>query len=470
MLRNVCLYSIRQFYFEHDKLYFPTVFKKKVEQEDGSVKVEDKPGNQYVFNYTYLYHLLKDHECFRTETHPDLLFKTNTKVMKQMFIHVNREFSSWLMGMKAWGKDPEKFTGKPNMPYYSKKYFQTKFPKESISFTKEKGKAVLSMTNIVLDLPDFIGKDNICEVLISPEGNGFDIITSYKINDDVIRSIVKESKNFSFKKVKNEETDEIIVTNKDFKDSDLKVVGCDIGLNNLMALASNDKSMPDLLVNGRELKSVNQYYNKVKAQKTSELPKGLYSSKAIRKLTETRNHKINSMCHEVTKKVVDFLLIHGINCLVVGNNKGWKQEINIGKRNNQNFVSLPFAKVRNMLKYKCHLNGIIYLETEESYTSKCSFTDRESMSHQDDYKGKRIIRSLFKDSKGHIFNADIHGALNIIRKVFSYDVFKDDLISYVKKKIVKLHTYTNLIKNNQVLNSQFNIHNIKEKSVNPVLG
>jgi putative transposase len=176
------------------------------------------------------------------------------------------------------------------------------------------------------------------------------------------------------------------------------------------------------------------------------------------------------MCHEATKKVVDFLIQYNVNCLVVGNNKGWKQEINIGKRNNQNFVSIPFAKVRNMLKYKCHLNGIIYLETEESYTSKCSFTDRESMSHQDDYKGKRMTRSLFKDSKGHIFNADIHGALNIIRKVFSYAVFKDDLISYVKKKIVKLHTYTNLIKNNQVLNSQFNIHNIKEKSVNPVLG
>jgi putative transposase len=380
--------------------------------------------------------------------------------MKQMFIHVNREFSSWLMAMKAWGKAPEKFTGKPNMPYYSKKYFQTKFPKESISFTKEKGKAVLSMTNIVLDLPDFIGKDNICEVLISPEGNGFDIITSYKINDDVIRSIVKESKNFSFKKVKNEETDEIIVTNKDFKDSALKVAGCDIGLNNLMALASNDKSIPDLLVNGRELKSVNQYYNKVKAQKTSELPKGLYSSKAIRKLTETRNHKINSMCHEATKKVVDFLIQYNVNCLVVGNNKGWKQEINIGKRNNQNFVSLPFAKVRNMLRYKCHLNGIIYLETEESYTSKCSFTDRESMSHKDDYKGKRMTRSLFKDSKGHIFNADIHGALNIIRKVFGYDVFKDDLISYVKKKIVKLSRYADLIKSSY----------IKEKSVNPVLG
>ena len=166
------------------------------------------------------------------------------------------------------------------------------------------------------------------------------------------------------------------------------------------------------------------------------------------------------MCHEVTKKVVDFLIQYNVNCLVVGNNKGWKQEINIGKRNNQNFVSLPFAKVRNMLRYKCHLNGIIYLETEESYTSKCSFTDRESMSHKDDYKGKRMTRSLFKDSKGHIVNADIHGALNIIRKVFGYAVFKDDLISYVKKKIVKLSRYADLIKSSY----------IKEKSVNPVLG
>jgi IS605 OrfB family transposase len=439
---------------------------------------------------------MKDHECFRTVNHPDLSFPVNTKVLKQMFIQVNREFSGWYGSIKSYNKNPEKFTSRPNIPNYSKKYFQTKLPKEAISLTKEKGKAVLSMTNITLDLPEFINKNNICEITICPDGNAFDIITSYKVDDSLIRKAVKESKNFAFKeKSKKEEanknnnvtsegscinnvtsegscinnvtsegscvkTNEIIVKNNDFKNSNLKIAGCDIGLTNLMALAVNDKSSPNLIVNGCPLKSVNQYYNKKLAHKKSELPKDIYSSHAIRKLTRKRNHKINSLCHESTKKVVDFLIHHSVNCLVVGNNKGWKQDVNIGKKNNQNFVSVPFAKVRNMLKYKCHLNGIIYLETEESYTSKCSFTDRESMSHQNEYQGKRITRSLFKDGKGHIFNADIHGAFNIIRKVFGYDVFKEDVIFYIKKQILKMHNYVKLMKNKVT----------QEKNVNPAFG
>lgn len=446
MLRNVCLYHVRQYFFKHGKLSFPTVIVKKVKQEDDTIQYEEKHVNQYVFNFAYLYQHLKTHECYRTKNHPELQFQVNTKVLKQMFIQVNREFSGWFEGIKSYKKNPEKFAGKPKIPSYSKKYFQTKFPKDAISFEKEKGKASLSMTDIVVDLPKYIDQNNICEITICPVGNAFDIITSYKVDDSVIKQIVKESKNFEFKKVKKKETHDVIVKNADFKGSNLKIAGCDIGLNNLMALALNDKQSPNLLVKGCHLKSINQYYNKKMAHKKSALPKGVYFSKSLQKLTTKRNHKIRSLCHEATKKVVDFLVTHHVNCLVVGNNQGWKKNIHIGKKNNQNFVSIPFAKIRKMLQYKCLLSGIIYLETEESYTSKCSFTDRESLRHQTTYAGRRMTRSLFKDSKGKTLNADIHGAFNIIRKVFGYDVFHDDLNFYVKKKIVKLDQYESVIK------------------------
>lgn len=467
MLRNVSLYAIRQFYFEHDQLFFPkigypvkTVKKNKENAEE--LKTEKTPNKrknltkeekqalgwdvkimkQYVFDNTYLYHTLKNHECFRTETHPDLKFPINTKVMKQIFIQVNREFSSFFGALKSYYKDPTKFTGKPKMPYYSKKVFQTRFPKEALSFPSKKERKEnpdshyiqLSMTEIKVPLPRHIHKKDVLEVLITPAGFGFDIIVNYKLNHEGIGDEEKLGNKNQILYSKENEIKDI--------NSVSKIAGCDIGLNNLMALASNDLTKPHWLVNGRLLKSVNQYYNKKKAQLTSVLPNGVFSSKAIQKLTTKRHHKIHSLCHEATRKVVDTLIENKVECLVVGNNQGWKQEIGLGKRNNQNFVSIPFTKLRQQLKYKCELAGILYLETEESYTSKCSFVDEETLAHHDTYLGRRIKRGLFKTANGMCVNADTHGALNIIRKVFGFDVFTQSLLNYIKKPIKRLHNYS----------------------------
>ena len=122
--------------------------------------------------------------------------------------------------------------------------------------------------------------------------------------------------------------------------------------------------------------------------------------------------------HKASRKVVEKLKQANISIIVVGQNKDWKQEINIGKKNNQNFVSIPHANYINMITYKSRLEGILTIVREESYTSKCSFLDNETIRKHNEYKGRRIKRGLFR-SQGRInWNADLNGAYNILKKEF----------------------------------------------------
>lgn len=114
--------------------------------------------------------------------------------------------------------------------------------------------------------------------------------------------------------------------------------------------------------------------------------------------------------------MVAHVVSNGINTIVIGHNRCWKQEINIGKRNNQNFVSIPFNMFISMISYKATLEGINVKIVEESYTSKCSFLDNEQICKHEEYAGRRVKRGLFKTSSGSIINADINAAFNIIRK------------------------------------------------------
>jgi len=195
------------------------------------------------------------------------------------------------------------------------------------------------------------------------------------------------------------------------------IAGIDIGLNNLMAVTFNQTGPAPFLVNGRPLKSINQYFNKKKAEMQAGLPKGVYSSRRIQKLAFKRNMKVADYMHKASRQVVDELVKNGIGMLVVGKNDGWKDSINIGKRNNQGFVSVPHARLIEMLKYKAELAGIRVVLTEESYTSKCSFLDGESIGKKEKYAGRRVKRGLFKTAGGRLVNADVNAGLNIIRKV-----------------------------------------------------
>ena len=186
-----------------------------------------------------------------------------------------------------------------------------------------------------------------------------------------------------------------------------KFASIDLWVNNLVTLASN--CFNPLIINGKPLKSINQYYNKV----TSELKKTNYSRK---KLWNRRKNKINDYLHKASRYLVNHLVSNGIDTLVIGYNKEWKQETKLGKVNNQNFVNIPFQRLIDMLTYKCRLVGIKVEIQEESYSSKCSFLDNESIEKHSSYLGKRIKRWLFKSSLWKIINADVNWALNILRK------------------------------------------------------
>ena len=194
----------------------------------------------------------------------------------------------------------------------------------------------------------------------------------------------------------------------------------DPGLNNIVSIYNNIGIRP-LLYNGRPIKSINQYYNKTNAKLKSELPTNVKSSKRLKKLSFKRNNKIDYEMHKISNHIINEAVKNNISKIFIGNNIGWKNEINIGRRNNQNFVNIPHTKLFNQLLYKGSLNDIEVVFTEESYTSRASFFDEdylpkygESDNHK--FSGRRIKRGLYKDSKGNIWNADLNGAANIMRK------------------------------------------------------
>ena len=196
-----------------------------------------------------------------------------------------------------------------------------------------------------------------------------------------------------------------------------------MGLNNLAALTSNQSGLRPLLINGRPLKSLNQFFNKKRAGLMS-FTGGTGISQRIKKLTLKRNCKAEDYLHKTSRLIVDYAVMHKIGNIVTGRNKDWKREINIGKRNNQAFVSVSFEKLIKQVQYKAEEAGIKVVATEESYTSKCSFFDREEIGKHDEYSGRRIKRGLFRTSAGKLVNADVNGSANIIRKVFP-DAFAD---------------------------------------------
>lgn len=194
----------------------------------------------------------------------------------------------------------------------------------------------------------------------------------------------------------------------------------DPGLNNIVSIYNNIGIRP-LLYNGRPIKSINQYYNKTRARLRSELPKNVRTSKRLKRLSIKRSNKIDYEMHKISSHIINEAVRNNISKIFIGNNVGWKNEINIGKRNNQNFVNIPHAKLFHQLSYKASLKGIDVIFTEESYTSKASFFDRDGLSvygNPDNHKfsGERIKRGLYKDSKGNVWNADLNGAANIMRK------------------------------------------------------
>lgn len=222
-----------------------------------------------------------------------------------------------------------------------------------------------------------------------------------------------------------------VIYNKEIEEREAdteRVLGIDLGLNNLATCVTNVDA-PSFLINGRPLKSTNQFFNKRKAKLQSQLAHSKQkSSKRLRRLWRKRNNKIKDYVHKATRRIVDYMVEHNIGKVIVGHNDGWKNEANMGRRNNQNFVNIPHTGFIQLLKYKVEGIGGELVEINESHTSKCSFLDNEKICHHDEYMGKRVKRGLFISSKGIALNADVNGALNILRRGLGCTFIPDNSI------------------------------------------
>jgi putative transposase len=311
-----------------------------------------------------------------------------SKVSQQVLMQVSRGWKSYQEAKAEYTVNPKKFKASPRIPSYKDKangrnlliYTQQAISKKEL----KKGYINFSKTKIKITTK----KRLIKQVRLVPQ-------TNYVVMEVVYERLIC---------YENVETN--------------KISAIDIGVNNLAAVTSNVEGFNALLINGRPLKAINSNYNKEKARLQELLPKGQFSSKAIENLTFKRNMKVDNYLHQTSRFIIDTLVNYQIGTLVIGKNLEWKQEINLGKVNNQNFVFIPHAKFISMLKYKAELANIKVVILEESYTSKCSFLDIEPIQKHTTYKGKRIKRGLFRSSSGKLLNADINASLNILRKAF----------------------------------------------------
>jgi putative transposase len=206
-----------------------------------------------------------------------------------------------------------------------------------------------------------------------------------------------------------------------------KAMAIDLGINQLATMVTNTGHRP-VCVKGKPLKAINQFYNKLTAHYTSILRQGkqphegAHTSKRLEQLHLKRHRRIKDFFHKTSHCMVSLAVERQIGTIIIGYNQGWKVESNIGRRNNQTFCHIPHQMLVSMIRYKAEALGIEVILTEESYTSKASFLDRDPLPKYEEgvlrtFSGRRIYRGLYRSQKG-LIHADVNGAANILRKVF----------------------------------------------------
>lgn len=199
-----------------------------------------------------------------------------------------------------------------------------------------------------------------------------------------------------------------------------RIVSIDLGVNNFVTMANNIGEEP-IVINGKGIKSYNQYWNKeiAKYRSIAKTTNNLDWTKRLQQLTDKRNFKMDYFMHCASKWIIDYCIKHNIGTIVVGKNNKWKQECDMGKFINQRFVQIPYEMFISKLRYKCEDFSIQFIENEESYTSGTSCLDNELPVKENYNKDRRIHRGLFVSNKGTKINADVNAAYQIMKKVFS---------------------------------------------------
>ena len=312
------------------------------------------------------------------------------QVIKQVF----QSISAWIKLKKDYEKNPSKYKARPKLPRYKKGKKQSMLV-FTTSACRIKNGYIHFVKNIIEPIKTNIGENKLCQVRIIPKAACYVVEVIYE-KKEVDLGLDKSN-----------------------------ILSIDLGLNNLCT-GINNAGVKPFIINGKIIKSFNQWYNKKKAKWMSFIGnKGI--SRRLKWLNNSRNFWIEDKIHKISRWIIDFCIKHNIGTIVIGLNKGWKQEVKLGKRLNQKFVEIPFSKLIDKITYKGELVGIDVQTTEESYTSKVDHLAFEALGKHDVYLGKRKKRGLFQSSIGKMLNADINGAIGIGRKVFG-DSYVNEII------------------------------------------
>ena len=334
--------------------------------------------------------------------YPDYTNMPTAQSAQQTLRLLDTNWKSFFKSIKDWSRNKDKYSGKPKLPKYKpkdgqmvlvltnqqvkQKGNQLRFPKSFGGFT---------VTPRCVTLPNF---EKLNQVRIVPRNQVFcvEIVYSIFVGDTV------------------------------FRDNG-RIMSIDLGLDNLATVVTNTGLQP-MLINGKGLKSINQYYNKQNAhyQRIAKQTNGKNYTNRLHQLTRKRNFKIEDALHKISRFIVGVALENDITTIVIGNNKNWKQSIFLSRRTNQSFVTIPHQKLIEQIVYKAQLQGIRVIRTEESYTSGTSFLDGESPVKEFYDKKRRIYRGLFRSNQGVFVNADVNAGYQIMKKVFP-NVFADGI-------------------------------------------
>jgi putative transposase len=341
-------------------------------------------------SYAEVFHRVKQLDCYQA---------LPRKVSNSILILIDKNWRSFRNALAEWYEHPEKFTGKPKIPGYK---------------PKEEGRNILIYDVQALGKRAFkkTGK-------LVPSGLGMEIATKVQWEAlDQVR-IIPQGSCYVIEVVyrKTEERAAVDPT---------LIAALDLGVNQLAAITSTKPGFQPRLVNGRPLKDLNHYYNQQRAHMQSELAKqNRKTSRKLEAITTKRTRRVNQYLHTASRRIINLLVDEGIGTVVLGKNSLWKQEVEMGRRNNQQFVQIPHARFIEMVTYKAQLVGIRVMVQEESYTSKASFLDGDPIPTYDPkhtekptFSGRREKRGLYRAKDGRRVQSDVNGSYNILRKAF----------------------------------------------------
>mgnify|MGYP003373918010 CR=1 FL=1 len=416
-LYNAGLFRVRQNFTIRGKEH-PSDLELQVQKEiELTVKEKHTKKPKSCLSYEFLEKLM------RVTENPDFFAGLPMQLAQNVIKQACRDFKSWIASVKEYKKSPDKFLGFPQMPRYKKKASVSglHFTNQDCVIYNQNGKFYLKFPHIHGEyLPIGYVSGSLKEVRVKPYYGNFLVICVYET-----------------------ETTEPLPENGN-------ACGIDFGISNIVALVSNTQKC--MLYKGGALKALNQWYNKQRAyyqsiamqghdvKKAKRL--GLLHTKRLEQLNRDRSQFFHDALHKIASDVVNFCLQNDIRTIVLGKNKNWKQNANIGRKNNQTFVQMPIATLSYFIKYKAEANGLLVVEQEESYTSKASLVDGDNIpvygeNTSTTFSGERMSRGLYCTKDQMVINADLNGAGNILRKAYPSAFNGVTDYNFLNKMIVK---------------------------------